>query len=684
MVGLFALAGILGQATMYHRAAPFAYGLLVLVWMLKPKSFLPGWAGAILGTAVGAGWPAAGLLGLLALPVPAIGRRWVPLWIAPVWAGIGGALIFSGGIPHAPAPALLAGLAGALGAVSVILGLRGWQWLSAPDVEREPVSLAVGIYCAAAVLAGIEGVHLSWWWPGLTVGGFAMLLAAYAGGAGGGALAGATLGVTLAIRGGAAPGWVGMFTVAGFLAGLFARRRWRLMSVGLMVGMGAYLVFLRGPLAGIPALASVGVGALLFQAVPDFMLVQWDRWLMAWQRQTDRTIPLRDRMERVAHVLQEMAHVFAIGSRDLSREANPVETVVSQVCQRCSLYRPCWEGEFYRTYRGVQDLVLRAEEQPIGPAHLGAFLQSRCIKPDRLAEVCNSLARDRTRDMQQHRVIEETRQLARAQLRGMASLLGEMAQDICRPEAIAERGPLLAFSVGVAKRPRSGGQVSGDAHLVRELDRGRVVIGLSDGMGVGPAAAYQSGTAVSLLEELLKAGFSQTMAVKAVNTALILRSPEERFVTMDLALFDLLHHQAELVKVAAAPTFIRRRQHVEVVRSESLPIGILRDVTVQALYHKVEPGDILVMVSDGVLGSPDVHGDDLLLGFLEKLPVTTAPVMAETLLSLMLDSVGDARDDALVVVVRIAERPGSTPVQLEVQSVAEWQRVTPFYTQRAR
>lgn len=683
MGSLFLLAGILGQATMYHRAAPFAYGLLVLVWVLKPKSFVPAWAGAILGTALGAGWPTASLLGLVALPLPALGRRWVPLWLAPAMAGVGGALVFSGGVPHVPASALLAGLAGVLGTVSVILGLRGWEWLNAPDIEREPVSLAVSIYCAAAILAGIEGVQIGWWWPGLTIGSFAILLAAYAGGAGGGALAGATLGVTLALRGGAAPGWVGMFTVAGFLSGILARRHWRLMPLGLLAGIGAYLIFLHGPVGGIPLLASVGVGAVLFQTLPDFALVQLDRWLATWQRPADRGMVLRDRMERVAHVLQEMAHVFAIGNRDASREANPVQTVVSQVCQRCSLYRPCWEGEFYRTYRGVQDLVLKAEERPVGPAHLGAFLQSRCIKPDRLAEVCNTLVQDRTRDKHQHQVIEETRQLARAQLRGMAGLLGEMAADISRPEAAPERGRLLAFSVGVAKRPRSGGQVSGDAHLVRELDKGRVVIGLSDGMGVGPDAAYQSGTAVSLLDELLKAGFSQTMAVRAVNTALILRSPEERFVTMDLALLDLLRHEAELVKVAAAPTFIRRRQRVEVIRSESLPIGILRDVTVQALYHKIEPGDILVMVSDGVLGPPEVHGDELLMGFLEKVPVALAPVMAETLLSLMLDSTGDGRDDALVVVVRIEARHGSAAVRLEDQMVGEWQRVTPF-KQRAR
>jgi stage II sporulation protein E len=682
-LGLAVLALVLGQAVLYHREAPFDVALLVLVWRTRRENFPPALFGAMAGTWASAG-PLAALITLaVGLAVPLLGRARVPEILAPVAGAVGGGLVFWAGHSVAGPALLLLGLSVVLGGLTVVMGVRGLVWLNSPDEAREASAVAVGGYCLAAILAGAEGIHWGWWHPGVTLGVAAVLLAAAVGGPAGGAIAGAALGLTIEVRGGMPLDWMGALVVAGFVAGTLGRHHWRLTGLGLAAGLFLYGVFLHGSLLLSGIAWSLALTAFSFAFLPEagfVVLKAWARHLSGPDRQT----VVRERVSRMATVLEHMARIFSLGDTGRERTRNPVQMVVGDVCQRCSLYRQCWEQEFYRSYRGVQDLLFRAEEGRVGPMHLDSYLATHCIKPDRLAESANHVAGRSQTEARHRQQLGEARQMARIQLQGMAGLLHDMASDLMEPHQAPERGRRLHFTVGIAKRPRAGGHVSGDTALVQELDRGRVVVGLSDGMGVGPEAAFESGTALELMQEMLKAGFSQTMAVRAVNTALLLRSSEERFATLDLALVDLFRQEAELVKVAAAPTFLKRGELVDVIRAESLPVGIIRDVEVQPMYHKVEPGDVLVMVSDGVLGPPERQGEERLKAFLRQMPVQPAEDMAETLLSLMLEQADDGRDDALVMVIRIAGNRRHGAESLGEQVVGEWRRLTPAPGRRRR
>lgn len=77
---------------------------------------------------------------------------------------------------------------------------------------------------------------------------------------------------------------------------------------------------------------------------------------------------------------------------------------------------------------------------------------------------------------------------------------------------------------------------------------------LSDGMGVGENAAKMSATALTLLEQLLTTGFKPEGAIQALNSILVLRSPEESFVTIDMAILDLESTNLKLIKVGASPS----------------------------------------------------------------------------------------------------------------------------------
>jgi len=671
-IGLAALGLVLGQATLYHRPAPFAWGMLVVVWSMDRRDYAPALAGGVVGTLLGGG-PMAGLLmAMLGVALLALGNWRFRPPLAVLLGGLGSLALLAATVPWSLAASPLALLAAGVGGATVWLGLRGWRYVTEPHPRREPLGTTLALFCFAALVAGMEAMHVAWWWPGLTLGALVMAVAAVVAGAAGGALAGATLGVTSALAGGSEAD-VGLLVVAGFAAGLAARLHWRWSGLGLLAGFAAYALYLQTPARLTPLSLSLAVGVALFSALPRAVLSVLEEWLkpLTALRQ-DR---VRTRLPKVAEVLEEMTGVLTWPDDD-RRDPSPVELVVRDVCRRCSLYRRCWEDDFYRSYRAVQDELKRAEAEPVRAGDLGPYLNRVCIKPERLAEAMNLTAGHSARAAKRRRETAEVRSVVHAHLKSLSALITEMAEDLAREPESRPMGPRLRVSAAVAKRPRAGGDVSGDTAVIEELCPGRFLVGLSDGMGMGTEAALESGAAVNLLAAVLRRGFSQRLAVRVVNSALMFRSSEERFATLDLALLDLDAYRAELLKVAAPPTFWRRKSHVDVIRVEGLPIGILREVRHEPVYHGIEPGDVVAMVTDGALGTPDSAGEETFVELLRSIPVTRADVMAESLLHLTEERLGPRRDDAAVLVAVVGHQTTRGPVRVEGQIIGEWRRVT--------
>lgn len=143
--------------------------------------------------------------------------------------------------------------------------------------------------------------------------------------------------------------------------------------------------------------------------------------------------------------------------------------------------------------------------------------------------------------------------------------------------------------------------VSGDNFSVMKLDNGEVVVALSDGMGTGKEAGDESETVLSLLEQLLEAGFKSETSVKLINSNLVLEADKQTFSTIDIATINLYTGICEFVKIGAASTFIKRDNWVETISSTTLPIGMLKAVDYDSVSKKLYKGDIVIMVTDGVL-----------------------------------------------------------------------------------
>ena len=63
---------------------------------------------------------------------------------------------------------------------------------------------------------------------------------------------------------------------------------------------------------------------------------------------------------------------------------------------------------------------------------------------------------------------------------------------------------------------------------------------------------------------------------------------------------DLMDGHATFAKNGASPTYVVREGTIYRLNSHTLPIGILRDASPELLCFRVHPGDVVVMVSDGI------------------------------------------------------------------------------------
>jgi stage II sporulation protein E len=154
---------------------------------------------------------------------------------------------------------------------------------------------------------------------------------------------------------------------------------------------------------------------------------------------------------------------------------------------------------------------------------------------------------------------------------------------------------------GVARSMKE--TVSGDNFSVINLETGEAMLALSDGMGTGKEAGDESEMVMSLLEQMIESGFKAETAIKLINSSLVLKSDRQSFSTIDMSIINLFTGMCEFIKLGAAATFIKRENWVETISSTTLPIGMFGNVDYDSVTKKLYEGDVVIMVTDGVLDS---------------------------------------------------------------------------------
>lgn len=159
---------------------------------------------------------------------------------------------------------------------------------------------------------------------------------------------------------------------------------------------------------------------------------------------------------------------------------------------------------------------------------------------------------------------------------------------------------LNIYSKGIQKE---NSEISGDSYTYLQLDKGKYLLALADGMGSGKLAREESAASIEMYEDFASAGFNRETILEAINSVLLLDEEKECFSTLDICTVDLYSGEAEFIKIGAVSTFIARGRNVEILRSSSLPVGILGKVDREVFNKKLEKGDVIIMMTDGVIDS---------------------------------------------------------------------------------
>ena len=134
---------------------------------------------------------------------------------------------------------------------------------------------------------------------------------------------------------------------------------------------------------------------------------------------------------------------------------------------------------------------------------------------------------------------------------------------------------VMAIGTGEATKEKS--EISGDAMLNIRL---KYLLAISDGMGTGTKARQSSNKSLRMLENLLLSGFDKDISFDLINTTLMNQNAEI-FATLDIAIIDLYAGNIEFIKSGACPTYIKNNKKVQIIKSNSLPTGMIEAGQIQ-------------------------------------------------------------------------------------------------------
>ena len=200
--------------------------------------------------------------------------------------------------------------------------------------------------------------------------------------------------------------------------------------------------------------------------------------------------------------------------------------------------------------------------------------------------------------------------------------------------------------------------VSGDSILNTKLKDGKYLIAISDGMGSGPEARKSSQIVTSMLKRLLNSGFERNTSISLINSSL-LNVSDEVFATLDIAIIDLYKGTIEFIKNGACPTYIKNSKRTQVIKSRTLPTGVVKEVSADVFDKDIEENDLIVMVSDGILDSNiEYKNKELWVKYLiEDINILNPQKVADIILNESIDNnFGKVKDDMSVIVCKFIKK----------------------------
>ncbi|MFF2524890.1 SpoIIE family protein phosphatase [Streptomyces liangshanensis] len=208
-----------------------------------------------------------------------------------------------------------------------------------------------------------------------------------------------------------------------------------------------------------------------------------------------------------------------------------------------------------------------------------------------------------------------------------------------------------------------GNEVGGDFYDLFPIRDGAYGFAIGDVCGTGPEAAAVTGLARHALRLLAREGFAGPAVLERLNTAILDEGARSRFLTL---LYGELWPQEDgsaVLKIVCAghplPLRLRPDGTVEPAAEPQPLLGVMEDLELYEEVITLDPGDVLLCVTDGVTERREgtrMLGDDGLADVLATCTGLTAGAVASRILRAVERFAAEpASDDMAILTLRIPE-----------------------------
>jgi PAS domain S-box-containing protein len=208
-----------------------------------------------------------------------------------------------------------------------------------------------------------------------------------------------------------------------------------------------------------------------------------------------------------------------------------------------------------------------------------------------------------------------------------------------------------------------GNEVGGDFYDLFPIRDGAYGFAIGDVCGTGPEAAAVTGLARHALRLLAREGFGGPAVLERLNAAILDEGARSRFLTL---LYGELWPQEDgsaVLKVVCAghplPLRLRQDGSVEPAAEPQPLLGVMDDLELYEQMVTLDPGDVLLCVTDGVTERREgtrMLGDDGLVDVLTTCTGLTAGAVASRVLRAVERFAAEpASDDMAILAMRVPE-----------------------------
>jgi len=188
----------------------------------------------------------------------------------------------------------------------------------------------------------------------------------------------------------------------------------------------------------------------------------------------------------------------------------------------------------------------------------------------------------------------------------------------------------------LAIRSRPAREITGDVYDVFPYGED-AVFAFGDVSGKGAAAALYGAMVSGLLRTLAHRRRSPADLLRLLNNVLRERAVEARYVTLMVLVWERAHRRFVMANAGSEPPLICRKGEIIKPRVEGIPAGLLDDREYEELAFDAQPGDLVLLHSDGVTDQlnprEDEYGLSRLTRTLRRLCGKSADLVADSILA---------------------------------------------------